>query len=69
MAGAQVVIDVSNAPSIDAQLVLEFFETSGRNLVAAEPAAVSSTMSRYPSSGPTRYPTKAITAPKWRKRN
>jgi uncharacterized protein YbjT (DUF2867 family) len=37
--GAQVVIDVSNAPSFDPQVVLEFFETSGRNLVAAEAAA------------------------------
>jgi uncharacterized protein YbjT (DUF2867 family) len=35
MAGAQVVIDLSNAPSYDAKAVLEFFETSGRNLVAA----------------------------------
>src|SRR6516164_1120292 len=39
MAGAQVVIDVSNAPSSDPQVALEFFETSGRNLVAAEAAA------------------------------
>jgi uncharacterized protein YbjT (DUF2867 family) len=39
MAGAQVVVDVSNAPSFDAQAVMEFFETSGRNLLAAEAAA------------------------------
>jgi uncharacterized protein YbjT (DUF2867 family) len=39
MAGAQVVIDLSNAPSFDAKAVLEFFETSGRNLLAAETAA------------------------------
>ena len=39
MAGAQVVIDVSNAPSSDRQGVLEFFETSGHNLLAAEAAA------------------------------
>jgi uncharacterized protein YbjT (DUF2867 family) len=39
MAGAQVVIDLSNAPSFDANAVLEFFETSGRNLLAAEAAA------------------------------
>jgi uncharacterized protein YbjT (DUF2867 family) len=38
MAGAQVVIDVSNAPSSDRQAALEFFETSGRNLLAAEAA-------------------------------
>ncbi len=39
MAGAQVVIDVSNARSFDRQAVLEFFETSGRNLLAEEAAA------------------------------
>jgi uncharacterized protein YbjT (DUF2867 family) len=39
IAGAQVVIDLSNAPSFDANAVLEFFETSGRNLLAAEAAA------------------------------
>jgi uncharacterized protein YbjT (DUF2867 family) len=39
MAGAQVVIDLSNAPSFDANAVLEFFETSGRNLLAADAAA------------------------------
>ncbi len=39
IAGAQVVIDLSNAPSLDAKAVLEFFETSGRNLLAAEGAA------------------------------
>jgi uncharacterized protein YbjT (DUF2867 family) len=37
--GAQVVIDVSNAPSFDAKAVLEFFEISGRNVLAAEAAA------------------------------
>jgi len=39
MAGAQVVIDVSNPPLFDRSIVLHFFETSGRNLVAAETAA------------------------------
>ena len=38
MAGTQV-IDLANAPSWDDQAVLEFFETSGRNLLAAEAAA------------------------------
>ncbi|MBV8814959.1 MAG: SDR family oxidoreductase [Verrucomicrobia bacterium] len=37
--GSQVVVDVSNAPSWDDKAVLEFFETSGRNLFAAEAAA------------------------------
>jgi uncharacterized protein YbjT (DUF2867 family) len=39
MAGAQVVIDVANSPSFEDKAVLEFFETSGRNLLAAESAA------------------------------
>ncbi|AOB30260.1 NmrA family transcriptional regulator [Bordetella sp. H567] len=39
LAGAQVVIDLSNAPSYDVNAVREFFETSGRNLLAAETAA------------------------------
>jgi uncharacterized protein YbjT (DUF2867 family) len=36
VAGAQVVIDVAGSPSVEDQPALEFFETSGRNLVAAE---------------------------------
>lgn len=39
LAGAQVVVDVANAPSFEDRAVLEFFETSGRNLLAAEAAA------------------------------
>src|SRR3984893_15454373 len=39
LAGAQVVVDVANAPSWEDSAVLEFFETSGRNLLAAEAAA------------------------------
>src|SRR6266446_7385392 len=39
LAGAQVVVDVANAPSWEDKAVLEFFETSGRNLLAAEAAA------------------------------
>ena len=39
MAGAQVVIDLANSPSFEDKAVLEFFETSGRNLLPAEGAA------------------------------
>ena len=39
VADAQVVIDVANSPSFDGQAPLDFFETSGRNLLAAEAAA------------------------------
>jgi uncharacterized protein YbjT (DUF2867 family) len=37
--GASVVVDVSNSPSFEDAAVLEFFETSTRNLLAAEMAA------------------------------
>jgi uncharacterized protein YbjT (DUF2867 family) len=36
MAGADVVVDVANAPAWDDDAVLEFFTTSTRNLLAAE---------------------------------
>lgn len=37
--GAQVVVDVANAPSFEDKAVLAFFETAGRNIQAAERAA------------------------------
>jgi uncharacterized protein YbjT (DUF2867 family) len=37
--GADVVVDLANSPSFEDKAVLEFFETSGRNLLAAEAAA------------------------------
>jgi uncharacterized protein YbjT (DUF2867 family) len=37
--GAEAVIDLANSPSFEDRAVLEFFETSGRNLAAAEAAA------------------------------
>ena len=39
MAGAQVVVDLANSPSFEDRAVLEFFETSGRNLATAEVAS------------------------------
>jgi uncharacterized protein YbjT (DUF2867 family) len=39
LAGAEVVIDLENSPSFEDEAVLEFFETAGRNLLAAETAA------------------------------
>jgi len=39
LAGTQVVVDLANSPSFEDKAVLEFFETSGRNLLAAEKAA------------------------------
>jgi len=37
--GAQVVVDLANAPVWEDKAVLEFFETAGRNLLRAEEAA------------------------------
>ena len=37
--GVQVVVDVANSPSFEDKAVLEFFATSGRNLLAAEAEA------------------------------
>jgi uncharacterized protein YbjT (DUF2867 family) len=39
MSGARVVVDVANSPSFEDRPVMEFFETSGHNLLAAEKAA------------------------------
>jgi uncharacterized protein YbjT (DUF2867 family) len=39
LAGAQVVVDVANSPSFEDKASMEFFETAGRNIFAAEAAA------------------------------
>src|SRR5919109_846636 len=39
LTGVQVVVDVANAPSWEDKAVMEFFQTAGRNLLAAEAAA------------------------------
>src|SRR5256714_6975896 len=39
LAGAQVVVDVANSPTFEDKPAMEFFETSGRNLLAAEKTA------------------------------
>jgi len=39
LAGVQVVVDVANSPSFEDAAVMKFFQTSGKNLLAAEAAA------------------------------
>lgn len=39
LAGVETVVDVANSPSFEDRAVLEFFQTSGRNLLAAEARA------------------------------
>jgi uncharacterized protein YbjT (DUF2867 family) len=36
LSGAEVVVDVSNSPSFEERAAMDFFQTSGRNLTAAE---------------------------------
>ena len=69
LAGAQVVVDLANAPLWEDKAVLEFFETSGRTFSRRRPQPAFGTISRYPSSEPTARPTMAISAPRSPKRN
>jgi uncharacterized protein YbjT (DUF2867 family) len=39
LAGAEIVVDVANAPAWDDAAVMDFFQTSARNILAAEAAA------------------------------
>jgi len=39
LSGAEIVVDVANSPSFEDSAALKFFESSGRNLLAAEAAA------------------------------
>jgi uncharacterized protein YbjT (DUF2867 family) len=39
LSGAETVVDVANSPSFEDHATLKFFETSGRNLLAAEATA------------------------------
>ena len=68
MAGTQVVVDLANSPSFEDRAVLEFFQTSGRNLGARRLPRASATMSRCPSWESTAATT-AISAPRSPRRN
>lgn len=39
LAGAEVVVDVANSPSLDGKAAMDFFQTAGKNLAAAESVA------------------------------
>jgi uncharacterized protein YbjT (DUF2867 family) len=39
LAGAQVVVDVANSPSFEDRAAMDFFQTAGKNVTAAEAAA------------------------------
>ena len=67
MAGAQVVIDLTNSPSFEDKAVLEFFETSGATFCPRRKRPGSGTTSHSPSSASTAA-TMAISAPSSRRR-
>ena len=69
MTGAQVVVDLSNSPSFEDKAVLDFFETSGRNLFAAEGAAGVGHHVALSIVGIDRTPEMAISAPRSPRRN
>ena len=68
LAGAQVVVDVSNSPSFDDAAVLKFFETSSSNLLAAEHVPACDTMSLCRSSARIAFPRAATCARNSRRR-
>jgi len=69
MAGAQVGDRPRQFASFEDKAVLEFFETSGRNLLPVEAAAGVRHHVAHPSSASTGSPTMAISAPRSCKRN
>ena len=73
LAGAQVVVDVSNSPSFEDKAVLDFFTTSTGNLLAAEKTAGvghhvalsvvgTERLSASPSTEPSRSPDQSSSA-------
>jgi uncharacterized protein YbjT (DUF2867 family) len=69
MAGTQVVVDLANSPSFEDKAVLEFFETSGRNLLAAEAAAGARHHVALSIVGTDRAPDMDTSAPRSPRRN
>ncbi len=61
--GAEVVVDVSNSPSLDGKAAMDFFVTSNRNLLAAE-GGREAPSSRFRSSARNASPTAAISQAK-----
>ena len=68
LAGAQVVVDVANSPSFEDKAVLEFFETSGRNLLAAEKAAGVRHHVALSVVGTERLQSSGTSGPSWHRR-
>jgi uncharacterized protein YbjT (DUF2867 family) len=68
LASADVVVDVANSPSFEDRAVLEFFQRSGRNLLAAEARAGVRHHWHCPWSAPTGCSKAAISGPSRRRR-
>lgn len=67
--GASVVTDVSNSPSFENAAVLEFFQTSTRNLLAAESAAGTGHHVALSVVGTERLPDSGYLRPSWPRRS
>jgi uncharacterized protein YbjT (DUF2867 family) len=63
LSGSVAVVDVSNSPSFEDQAAMDFFQTAGRNIAAAETAAGVAHMSPSRWSAPTGCRRAAISAP------
>jgi uncharacterized protein YbjT (DUF2867 family) len=69
MAGADVVVDVSNAPAWEDEKVMKFFTTVTRNALEAGRRTAHGTMWPCRSLGPTGCSRAATCAPRSRRRN
>jgi nucleoside-diphosphate-sugar epimerase len=67
--GASVVTDVSNAPSFEDAAVLEFFETSSRNLSPPNQPSTWGTTWRCQSWGPSGCNRAATSGRRWPRRS
>ena len=63
LADAAVVVDVANSPTFEDQVAMDFFQTAGRNLTAAEVGAGVRHHVALRSSAPIACRTVAISAP------
>ena len=69
VAGAQVVIDLANSPSLRTRRCWSSSRPPAATFSRRRPPPASGTMSRSPSSEPTGRLTMAISAPRWPRRS
>src|SRR6478735_2062475 len=67
--GASVVVDVSNSPSFEDQAVLDFFETSTRNILGAMTTAGAKHLVALSVVASDRLPDRGYLRRRWRRRS